>query len=587
MTSNNPSISTFNTVYGPPLPALFQTPIRSGGRPTTTVSGGVVAKRTRTYSLPSSSKSATLKRKRSSVASFDFTKELGDEEVALTGGDSWGVTDLPDRFVPKRPKMSIPLNVTPRTNRISRQFGLVDDRILSYKENDDPFSSASSLSSSSSSKDTSNVLGMLRRNASTLFQTPPPIKPVSVSENLSKAKQCVLTLDGPGISDDPFAYPISWSKKNLISVACHNEIFYQNLNTKKVSLLCRVDRHLGAPRVIEWGGAGNRNISGGSESGGGSSTGREYWLSCGTSNGSVLIWDAARDSSVNPLVWSTSNIDHDYSSVGGLSWYENLLAVGYHDGTIGLMDIRERCRGRNVMGHRSGNVLAVSWSVDGTYLASADVYGAVCVWDRRMGKTVNEVGTQGHKMRHCSSVKALAWCPWKPELLATGGCQPDGNINIWNATTNAPAPEPLSTISLNTSVLSLHWSPHCKELLSTHGSSFTIPKRSRHAPNASTSSTSSSGTQALTNGPAPNRQPFKQVSTPLTFAIAVHEYPTKKRLLTLKAHLGPITHSCLSPDGEKLFTVCPREETIKMWQVWGRPKKEERREGLFEKCAIR
>jgi len=196
--------------------------------------------------------------------------------------------------------------------------------------------------------------------------------------------------------------------------------------------------------------------------------------------------------------------------------------------------------------------------------------GAVYVWDRRAARTLTELGAgdQGHRMRHCSSVKALAWCPWKPELLATGGCQPDGKINIWNATSSAPCPEPMDTISLNTSVLSLHWSPHCKELLSTHGSSFSIPKRQR--------------SQSLIH-----RRTIKSVITPLTFSIAVHEYPSKKCLLTLKGHLGPITHSCLGPDGDKLFTVCPREETIKMWQVWGKPPHESQRESSFDRCSIR
>ena len=32
--------------------------------------------------------------------------------------------------------------------------------------------------------------------------------------------------------------------------------------------------------------------------------------------------------------------------------------------------------------------------------------------------------------------QAVAWCPWKPNLLATGGCgEEDGYIRIWNAAT--------------------------------------------------------------------------------------------------------------------------------------------------------
>jgi hypothetical protein len=35
------------------------------------------------------------------------------------------------------------------------------------------------------------------------------------------------------------------------------------------------------------------------------------------------------------------------------------------------------------------------------------------------------------------------------------------------------------------------------------------------------------------------------------------------------AHFGPVTHSCLGPDGQGVFTVCPKEETIKMWKEGG------------------
>ena len=52
------------------------------------------------------------------------------------------------------------------------------------------------------------------------------------------------------------------------------------------------------------------------------------------------------------------------------------------------------------------------------------------------------------------------------------------------------------------------------------------------------------------------------------------------------AHFGPVTHSCLGPGGQNVFTVCPREETIKMWQVWGK-RDDVGRESAFDKCTIR
>jgi len=168
----------------------------------------------------------------------------------------------------------------------------------------------------------------------------------------------------------------------------------------------------------------------------------------------------------------------------------------------------------------------------------------------------------------------MAWCPWKPDLLATGSSSPDGKIRIWSTSSiSGRNSEPLHTIPLSTSVNSVHWSPHCKELLSTQGSSFTNipPLRSSRRNN-----TSQAGL------------PFTTVQTPLTNSIAVHEYPSCKRLLTLtQAHASAVTHSCVSPNGEYVFTVCPREEAIKMWQVWAEPLSVGKKESAFAKFTIR
>ncbi|KAJ7460484.1 hypothetical protein B0H11DRAFT_2198962 [Mycena galericulata] len=39
------------------------------------------------------------------------------------------------------------------------------------------------------------------------------------------------------------------------------------------------------------------------------------------------------------------------------------------------------------------------------------------------------------KRNHTAAVKALAWCPWQRNLLASGGGLNDGTINLWNSAT--------------------------------------------------------------------------------------------------------------------------------------------------------
>jgi cell division cycle protein 20 (cofactor of APC complex) len=438
-----------------------------------------------------------------------------------------------------RPKTFLPLNITPRTRRISKQFGLVDDKVLNF--NDDV-----QIASSSSSRD-ENAMVLIRRSASSLFHKPPVVRAMSVTENLSKQKDCRAILDSPGVPKDPDAYPMSWSRRNLIAVVCLFDIFYQDLNTKSVSQLCRSTHS--ATNVIQWGGDGVEN-----------------YLASGNNSGSVLIWDAGTPGGRGQVLCNWRGTP--FNSIKSLAWNQNVLATGAASGELSLIDTRVANTISTVRLHTSP-LVGLQWSSDGTFLASGDKSGTVQIWDRRVGKSLLD-GANTKKIRHRGSAKALSWCPWKHDLLATGTTAPEGKIRIWNTSSiTSPVPTPERTIPLNTSVTSLHWSPHCKEILSTHGWSFTPVLQSRSQNSA-------------------NAAKLSHTKTPLVNSIAVHQYPSCKRLMTLTdAHSSVVTHSCLSPEGESIFTVCPREETIKMWKVWSAPKPVGKRECAFDKYAIR
>ncbi|GLB44513.1 putative anaphase-promoting complex subunit 4 WD40 domain [Lyophyllum shimeji] len=495
--------------------------------------------RKRLSSYASVSSFSSVKRRRMSMLGGDL-----DLELDYTEGKTLRATNSVDRFVPSRPKTAVPFNATPRTNRISRQFGLSDNRVFTFKGNQENMPAA---------RDESNMYSMLRRSVCSLFLTPPLRNPSSVTENLAKKKQSILALDGPGIPQDPYASPMSWSRKNFIAIACGVDVFYQDLLSRAVRRLCKVDvENPGGLRTIEWGGPG-----------------RETTLALGTTTGVVQLWDASRGCGCGALLrmWRESQP----TGIGGMDWNNDLLAVGSHDGTISLFDVRAKTEAKRVSVHK-GKVLGLKWNTDGTMMASSDDVGMVYIWDKRAGKQLLEEGTQGSKMRHRGPVKALAWCPWKPDLLATGSIYPEGKIRIWSSSSPSPAPTPVESISLNTSVLSLQWSPHARELLSTHGSSFRPPSASARG-SASTPS---------------SRTPLKPVFSPLSNAIAVHEYPSRQRLLTItSAHYGPVTHSCLGPEGEEVFTVCPKDETIKKWQVWKKRPETGKKESAFDKWSIR
>jgi cell division cycle 20, cofactor of APC complex len=110
-------------------------------------------------------------------------------------------------------------------------------------------------------------------------------------------------------------------------------------------------------------------------------------------------------------------------------------------------------------------------------------------------------------------------------------------------------------------VYSLQWSPHSRELLSTHGFAWQARER-------------------LPDIPEPAASPY-------TNSISVHAYPTGRRLVSVAAHTGTVSQSCLGPDGTMVFTICYREEAMKMWKVWGRREESGKKESAFDKFSIR
>jgi WD40 repeat protein len=61
-------------------------------------------------------------------------------------------------------------------------------------------------------------------------------------------------------------------------------------------------------------------------------------------------------------------------------------------------------------------------------------------------------------------VKAIAWCPWKTSLLATGGGSHDKKIILWNGNKNVVE----SKIDTNSQIVAVEWKESTKQLVSGH-----------------------------------------------------------------------------------------------------------------------
>jgi len=255
------------------------------------------------------------------------------------------------------------MNTTPRTNRMAKLFGLTDDRLLQFTD-------------TTNTTPDSKMLTSLRRSASQLFYSPPAVHQTSAVAHLGKRRQFVLALDGPGILQDPWAYPLSWSSTNVIAVACGHDVYYQNLDTRQIAHLCNLPRpSLGRIRTLAFAPVGPS-------------------AAFGTTTGSIQVWDAASRRRVRS--WPNT----DWMSVSVLAWRpcSRLFTIGKADGQLALLDVRAPDEVHKFRGHR-GCVYGMQWSHDERFMVSADAHGTVHLWDAR------NMSARVGKMKHDSPVK--------------------------------------------------------------------------------------------------------------------------------------------------------------------------------------
>ena len=268
--------------------------------------------------------------------------------------------------------METPLNTTPRSNRVAKAWGLANERVLKFSDASSSFITPAPNGS---------IHNIFRRNAAELLQpTISEYSSVSASANIAKHMRLTLALDGPGMPTDPFSVPISWSSGNHIAIVCDDSVYYQNLNTRGVSRLYRSYR--GDLHTIQWAGPFKSNL-----------------IAVGTKVGRVTLVDAVSKHAT--CLWP----DYKSTSVGGMDWSDDILAVGRASGKISVFDSRQKGEAYGLYAGHDGHVHGVKWREDGIYLATGDEDGTVQVWDVRAGSKALGGAEKGRKMRHQGPVK--------------------------------------------------------------------------------------------------------------------------------------------------------------------------------------
>ena len=305
-----------------------------------------------------------------------------------------------------------------------------------------------------------------------------PLKPANAAS--AQFRRRVLTapervLDAPGLVDDYYLNLLDWSSGNQVAIGLERNVYVWSAESGTVSCLLETaaDTYVSS---VKWSGDG-------------------AYVGVGLGSGEVQIWDVGEGTKLRSMH------GHD-TRVGVMGWNKHILSTGARSGLVYNHDVRvAQHKVAELISHTS-EVCGLEWRADGAQLATGGNDNLISIWDAR------SLGTpKFQKTNHRAAVKALSWCPWQPNLLATGGGSYDRHIHFWNTTTGART----NSIDTGSQVTSLRWSNHYKEIVSSSG----FPDNS----------------------------------------LSIWNYPTLVRNVEIPAHETRVLHSCLSPDGQMLATA--------------------------------
>ncbi|XP_028791174.1 cell division cycle 20.5, cofactor of APC complex-like [Neltuma alba] len=306
-------------------------------------------------------------------------------------------------------------------------------------------------------------------------------------------------LDAPNLKNDFYLNMMDWGKNNVLGVALGSDLYLWNAETRNVVKLFQA---IGGdyPTSVAW-----------SED--------SQFVSAGFLSSKLQLWDAETSKAVRSLE------GHD-GRIATCAWNGHILTSGSQDKSIINHDVRARNNVISRLHGHSEEVCGLKWSGRGNILASGGNENLIYIWDSAKMSSSNFLYCFDD---HRAAVKALAWCPYQSDVLASGGGTQDGCIKTWNVQKGTC----ISSIDTKAQVCGLEWNRHHKEILSGHG---------------------------FSTGTHQNQ-------------LCLWRYPSMTNVGCLNRHASRILHLSQSPDGLTVVSA-GADETLRFWDIFGPPSQE-------------
>ena len=208
-------------------------------------------------------------------------------------------------------------------------------------------------------------------------------------------------LDAPNLIDDFYLNILDWGSTNILSVALANEVYLWNGYTYKTTLLMSSQENIISLSWMENG----------------------KCLAIGLQNGNIQLWDTIKNSKIR-------EIKAHENRVTCLSWNNYILSSGSKDKIIKNFDVRKKNAEISKIIKHKQEICSLKYSKEGDLLSSGGNDNFVYIWDIRKINSENNKPYSINNL-HKSAIKAMAWCPWKRHLLATGGGVNDKSIKFF------------------------------------------------------------------------------------------------------------------------------------------------------------